>query len=273
MMIRRVDTPLFALLAAALVPACGSEAATGRAQAQSQASSPARGAGDPEETDEPEAIPFKTTKLLIEHNTADEDTGFQLFLDGEPWRRIDVRNPRGQLVLTVTPRGKLRQLGLTEMFLESNEPPNAEVPIPEVLSNLPEGRYEFEGITIDGNELEGQATLSHRIPAAPEVSAPSGTDVAHDVDQVFSWTEVTTALHGGTNAAITHYQLIVNKLNQIPGPGFGAETVSIHVPASVRTMRVPAEFLLPSTDYEWEVHAIEENGNQSFAHGTFTTRS
>lgn len=219
-----------------------------------------------------EEIPFKTTKMLIEHNTADEDTGFQMFLDGEPWRRIDIFNPSGQLVLTVTPRGKLRMLGLTEMFFESNEPPNAEVPIPEVLANLPQGTYDFEGITIEGDELEGEAYLSHRIPAAPVVTAPTGTAVRHDVDQLFSWSRVTTAIYGGTTATITHYQLIVNKLDQVPGPGFGSETVSIHVPASIRTMKVPAEFLLPSTDYEWEVHAIEANGNQSFAHGTFRTR-
>ncbi len=217
-------------------------------------------------------IPFKTTKLLIEHNAFDEDTGFQMFLDGEPWRRIDIRNPSGQVVLTVTPQGKLRRLGLTEMFFESNEPPNAEVPIPEVLANLPEGTYDFDGITIDGEFLEGEANLSHRIPAAPVVTAPAGNFVRHDVDQVFKWTEVKTAIHGGTTATITHYQLIVNKLDQVPGPGFGSETVSIHVPASIRTMKVPAEFLLPRTDYEWEVHAIEANGNQTFAFGTFTTR-
>ena len=217
-------------------------------------------------------IPFKTTKLLIEHNTADEDTGFQIFLDGEPWRRLDIYNPSGQVVLTVTPRGKLRALGLTEMFFESNEPPNAEVPIPEVLANLPEGTYEFEGVTIDGEKLGGEVTLSHKIPAAPVVIAPTGTAVRHDIDQTFSWSAVTTALYGGTTATITHYQLIVNKLGQVPGPGFGTETLSIHVPASIRTMKVPAEFLLPSTNYEWEVFSIEANGNQSFAFGTFTTR-
>ncbi len=217
-------------------------------------------------------IPFKTTKLLIEHNTADEDTGFQIFLDGEPWRRIDIRNPSGEVVLTVTPRAKLRALGLTEMFFESNEPPNAEVPIPEVLANLPEGIYDFDGVTVEGEFLEGEATLSHRIPAAPVVTAPTGTSVRHDVDQLFQWSAVTTAIYGGTKATITHYQLIVNKLDQIPGPGFGSETLSIHAPASIRTMKVPAEFLLPGTNYEWEVMAIEKNGNQSFSHGTFTTR-
>ena len=222
---------------------------------------------------EEEEIPYKTVKLLIEHNGTDEDTGFQFFADGEPWKKLQVRNPRGAVVLTVTPQGKLKDLGLTEMFFETNEPPNSEVPIPEVLSNLPAGMYEFEGVTIDGIELDGEAMLSHRIPAPPVVTAPTGSNVGHDQDQLISWKPVTTAIHGGRTATVTHYQVIVNKVDQVPGPRFGAETLSVHVPASITKMKIPAEFLLPSTNYEWEVMAIEANGNQTFSTGFFTTGS
>jgi len=223
-------------------------------------------------TDDEEELPFKTVKLLIEHNATDEDTGFQFFADADPWKKLSVRNPSGSVVLTITPQGKLRTLGLTEMFFETNEPPNAEVPIPEVLSHLPAGTYDFEGITLDGVELDGEAVLSHRIPAAPVVTAPTGTDVRHDRDQRISWLPVTTAIHGGRNATVTHYQVIVNKVDQVPGPGFGAETLSVHVPASITAMKIPAEFLLPATEYEWEVMAIEANGNQTFRTDFFSTR-
>ena len=61
-------------------------------------------------------------------NATDEDTGFQGFIDGEGWRRLDVRGPGGQ-VLRFEGRGTLAKLGLTELFFETVEPENAKVPI------------------------------------------------------------------------------------------------------------------------------------------------
>lgn len=219
-----------------------------------------------------EVIPFKTTKLLVEHNATDEDTGFQGFVDGEPWKRLQLRAPDSSVVLQIHAQGGLKPVGLTELFFETNEPPNAEVPIPEMLANLPEGEYEFVSRTVDGIKQNGVATLSHKIPAGPVIISPcEDAVVSADRDLVFQWNPVTTAVHGGTSVNITHYQLIVNKLDQVPGPGFGSETLSIHVPASVTTMRVPHEFLMPDTKYEFEVIAIEENGNQTLSTGEVET--
>ncbi len=51
-------------------------------------------------------VPLKDAKLIIEHNATDEDTGFQGFVDGEGWQRLDVRRPRGA-VLGFEARGSL----------------------------------------------------------------------------------------------------------------------------------------------------------------------
>jgi hypothetical protein len=90
------------------------------------------------------AIPLKEAKLNIEHNASDKDTGFQGALDSEGWKTITVTGPDGK-VLNFTGQGKLGQLGLTELFFETVEPANADVPIVEVLETLPEGQYAFEG--------------------------------------------------------------------------------------------------------------------------------
>jgi hypothetical protein len=90
------------------------------------------------------AIRLKDAKLNIEHNATDEDTGFQGFIDSEGWRRLDVRGPSAR-VLTFEARGTLARLGLTELFFESVEPANADVPIDDVLAKLPEGRYRIAG--------------------------------------------------------------------------------------------------------------------------------
>src|SRR5262245_31517823 len=90
-------------------------------------------------------LPFAEVKLLIEHNASAEDTGFQVFLDGEPWSRLDIEGPDGRPLLEIRGRGRLGKLGLTELFFETNEPANAEVPIEELLARFPEGEYDFEG--------------------------------------------------------------------------------------------------------------------------------
>ncbi len=65
-----------------------------------------------------------------------EDLGIQVSLDGEPWRMIKVFSPGGgwQRVLQVNGAGSVRQLGLTEFFMESNEPSFEEVPPEEILA-------------------------------------------------------------------------------------------------------------------------------------------
>src|SRR5690349_9768086 len=78
-----------------------------------------------------QTIELEQAKLIIEQNATDQDTGFQGFVDGEPWQQLQIRNPDGELILTMNPKNNLRDLGLTEMFFETNEPPNAEVPIEE----------------------------------------------------------------------------------------------------------------------------------------------
>src|SRR5688572_1191483 len=68
-------------------------------------------------------VPLKDAKLNIEHNATDRDTGFQGFVDSEGWQRLDVTGPAGE-VASFEGRGTLGNLGLTELFFETVEPPN-----------------------------------------------------------------------------------------------------------------------------------------------------
>jgi hypothetical protein len=47
--------------------------------------------------------------------------------------------------------------------------------------------------------------------------------------------------------------------------------LSMYLPPDVTEMTIPEEFLEPGTDYEWEVLAIEESGNQSLNSSSFST--
>ncbi len=198
-------------------------------------------------------------KLLIEHNATDEDTGFQGFADGDPWNELTISGPGSVEIVRVTPAGGLFNFGLTELFFETSEPENAEVPIDEVLARLPEGTYTFRGVMVDGGESTLTATFTHDIPAGPELTSPA--DGAQDVDPahtVISWEPVTTDIDGEP-ITIVGYQVIV-------------EDFSVYLPATATSVTVPAEFMHSGTAYEYEVLAIEESGNQTLSSAAFATR-
>jgi hypothetical protein len=215
-------------------------------------------------------IPLKEAKLNIEHNATDEDTGFQGFIDSEGWQRLDVTGPDG-VVLTIEGSGKLGTLGLTELFFETVEPKNADVPLVEILAALPEGQYTIEGPTSDGTRTVGTALLTHDIPAGPVLLSPVEGAAVPSSNLVMSWSPVTQTITG-ESVTIVSYQLIVEKDEEPHPHAFAKRAMSIYVPPSVTSVTVPNEFLEPGTLYKWEVLAIEESGNQTLSSSEFTTR-
>jgi hypothetical protein len=219
-------------------------------------------------------IPLKEAKLIIEHNAKDEDTGFQGFLDSEGWNRITVTGPDGK-VLDFRGEGKLGELGLTELFFETVEPENAVVPIDELLETLPEGKYKFEGTAIENGEIQGTtigtALLTHDIPEGPELLTPAEDAVVPaDEDLLVSWSPVDETIDG-SKVKIIAYQLIIEK-DEAPHPHMiGKFGLSMYLPASVTQITIPEELLEPGTDYDWEVLAIEESGNQTLNSSSFST--
>lgn len=221
-----------------------------------------------------ESIPLKEAKLIIEHNAKDKDTGFQGFLDSEGWKSMTVTGPDGK-VLDFNGKGELGKLGLTELFFETVEPENADVSIDELLETMPEGNYVFKGSGIEAGEKTGTtigtALFTHDIPEGPELLSPEeDAEVPEDEDLVISWSPVDKTIDG-SDVNIIAYQLIIEK-DEEPHPNMiGKLGLSMYLPASVTQMTIPAEFLEPDTDYEWEVLAIEESGNQTLNSSSFST--
>jgi len=219
-------------------------------------------------------IPLKEAKLNIEHNAKDKDTGFQGFLDSEGWKEMTITGPDGK-VLEFEAEGKLGRLGMTELFFETVEPENAYVPIPKLLKTLPAGKYKFEGIAIENGKVLGKtagaALLTHKIPRGPELLTPAEDKVVSpDKDLLMSWKPVKKALDGSA-VKIIAYQLIIEK-DEEPQPNMiGKFGLSMYLPPEVTSMSIPKKFLEPGTDYEWEVLAIEESGNQTLMSSSFST--
>lgn len=233
----------------------------------------ASGAGD-RATGAAATVPLKEAKLNIEHNATDEDTGFQGFIDSEGWRRLDMRGPDGQ-VLRFEGRGALARLGLTELFFETVEPENANVPIEEMLAKLPAGRYAIAGRGQENGErtgrTAGKAWLTHDIPAGPELVTPADGATVPVRGVVARWRPVTKTITGDP-VRIVAYQLIVEKDASPHRHMIGKFGLSMYLPPSVTRIRIPNGFLERRTDYEWEVLAIERSGNQTLSSGSFRTR-
>jgi hypothetical protein len=219
-------------------------------------------------------VPLKEAKLNIEHNATDRDTGFQGFVDSEGWRRLDARGPGGR-VLTFEARGSLGRLGLTELFFESVEPENADVPIEKTLAKLPAGRYTFSGPTQENGASTGgtvgTALLTHVIPAGPQLVAPTDGARVPTRGVTIRWKPVTKTITGKP-VRIVAYQLIVEKDAPPPRHMIGTFGLSMYLPPTVTEITLPNGFLEPRTAYDWEVLAIEPSGNQTLSSRSFRTR-
>jgi hypothetical protein len=217
------------------------------------------------------AVQLPATKLIIEHNATDGDTGVHGLFDGVNWIKLCVDDPHGVQILVVEPKGQLREQSISGIFFESAEPPNTEVPIAEFLSRFPEGQYSIRGRAKDGRRLTGAARLTHTIPAAPVITFPQDGGVVPASDLEVRWTPVTTTLNGNPLNP-TGYQVIITKDVKDDPHGFSRPTFDVHVLPSVTALTVSKEFLEPNKTYELEVLALEASGNQTISVLFFQTQ-
>lgn len=212
-------------------------------------------------------VEIADARLKFEINATDEDGGVQVFLDAERWKRMSIFDTRGRRILTTTTKGIMGQQGGTELFMESAEPSFDDLSLDELLERWPEGTYRFRGRGLDGETLVGSATLTHDLPAGPELVAPlEGHRPRPVAKTVLRWKRVPPP----NGSPIIGYQVIVVE----PDTGITAlpkATLDVMMPPSATRLKVPPGFLKPDTEYEWEVLAIEQGGNQTLSASFFTT--
>jgi len=217
-------------------------------------------------------IPFSDAKIIIEINSTDGDSGIQIFLDGEGWDFVDIISPDGTTIFDVMGKGSVSQQGITEFFFESAEPSFDDLPLDEFLVRFPEGEYNFLGMTTEGDALVGTATLTHILPCGPEIITPEKDDEVDLKDTLIVWNPVTKVFDTNgsckksTELEIVGYHVIVEREEPQPILEF-----SVNLPPTATMIKVPTEFLLPGTEYKFEVLAVEASGNQTITESTFTT--
>jgi hypothetical protein len=157
--------------------------------------------------------------------------------------------------------------GGTELFMESAEPTFEELPLDQLLARWPAGRYEFRGVGLDGETLTGAARLTHDLPSGPVLVSPIEGDRRQDPnDTVVRWKRVPPA----NGSPIIGYQVLVVR-PETAMKALPKVTLDVMMPPTASRLRVPRGFLESSAEYEWEVLAIEEGGNQTLSSSTFVT--
>jgi hypothetical protein len=213
-------------------------------------------------------VKVSDARLKFEINATDGDGGVQLFVDAEQWRRIALFAPGGRRIFDARTKGIMARQGGTELFLESAEPSFDELSLADLLDRWPAGKYQVRGRGLDGQKYVGTARLSHHLPDGPELVSPVEGDGRQDPDHtVVRWRPVPPA----DGSPIIGYQVLVVEsdtgLRALPN-----KTLDVMMPPTATRLRVPKGFLAPNTQYDWEVLAVEETGNQTVSESSFRTK-
>jgi hypothetical protein len=217
-----------------------------------------------------EELEFEEAFLYFELNDTDGDLGLHGKVDGDGWKKVKIEGPDERKILQLKVKSGLKRQGMTELFFESSEPcfPDTcededDVSLdPEVFfARFPEGVYEWEGKTLDNEEIEGEVYLSHRIPAAPVVASVGGSMDEPDPgecwgytgvgDVTIDWDEVTKTHDslGSDNDAdlgdnsVLYYEFVA----EFDGTDYKMTAL---VPPDTTEWTIPAEFIGLAEEYE-----------------------
>ena len=199
---------------------------------------------------------------FIEINATDGDAGGQLLLDGKQWTKLEMERPNGKELLKVKTKRSLKKQGITEFFFETAEPSFDDQSLAEFLALFPEGEYEFEGETVDDEEICATAEFTHNLPGAPETDA-----YLNDAGNlVIIWEEADGSFDHpdapDRDIEVESYEVIAEIVD-------GDVDFRMVLPADAREVTLPPEFGEESGDeVKFEVICKEESGNQTIAEET-----
>lgn len=225
-----------------------------------------------------EELTFSEARIFFELNDTDGDLGIHSSIDGEPWKFLEIEDPLERRILSLTPTGRLRTQGLTQLFFESAEPPFDELPPATFFARFPEGIYEIGGISLDGEEMESSVRLSHVLPAPPENLRVNGLPVAEDCDDTagipsvrppvsVTWDPVTTnhpELGQRGRITVDRYQVFAEQRSDEP------LKFSLDLPRTMTRYKVAPELIaLGDAQYKFEIQVRATNGNQTAVENCF----
>jgi hypothetical protein len=222
------------------------------------------------------AAEFSEAELFFELNHTDGDLGIHASIDGGPYSKLEIEDPNEHRILLVRASGHLAKQGLTQLFLESAEPPFDELAPEEFFRRFPEGVYEIGAKSLEGEEIEATVVLSHVLAALASNILVSGVPAAENCDAVplpsvsepviIDWDPVTTShpeIGMSGPVEIVRYQFFVEQ---------GDVKVAVDLPPTQTQFLVPSEIIaLGNTDepFKFEIIARTATGNNTAIENCF----
>ena len=213
-------------------------------------------------------VELDEAEVFMEWNSTDGDFGIQMFWDGDGWDRMSLENSEGKLVMQLRTRDNLAEQGLTEGFFESVEPDPEELSMEEFLERFPAGTYEYEGRTLENEEIEGETEFTHVIPNPPWNLWPADGDVIDPNLPLVASFDAVTADFAGNPLVPELYEVVI----EIEDDEIGRQ-VTIVLPGDEPnpSFTVPPEFLESGLEYKLEVIVQEESHNRTITEAVFST--
>jgi hypothetical protein len=216
---------------------------------------------------------FAEAELFLELNHTDSDLGLHASIDGQTWTSLAIEGPGDRRLLNLLSLGRLRAQGLTQLAFESAEPTFEELNPATFFRRFPEGRYEIEGTTPDGQEIESTAVLSHVLAAPPSNVTVSGVMAAENCDAVLPvvsapvlirWDPVTSShpeVGKSGRVTIRRYELFVER---------EGVKLSLDLPPTVTEFEVPTGITDLGKEFKFEIIARTTTNNNTAVESCFT---
>jgi hypothetical protein len=214
-----------------------------------------------------QAAEFSEAEIFVELNDSDGDLGLHGSIDGGPYRRLEIEDPRGRTLLLLSAHGRLARQGMTQLAFESAEPPFDELAPGEFFARFPEGEYEIEGTTFAGQEFEATWALSHVLAAPAGNITVGGLPAAANCDElplptvsgmvVIDWDPVTEShpeIGATGKVEIARYQLFVEQ---------GDAKFGVDLPPDITEYMVPPDMLALGGRFKFEIIARTDTGNNT----------
>jgi len=239
--------------------------------------------------DEHDEVPFPVGRLFFQLNDTDGDLGLHLLVDGEPWKKLEIDDPRDRRLFYVLTQGRLRRQGLTEFKFESAEPDFDTFPAERFFRRFPEGEYDIEAMRLDGAEYESTALITHVLPAPPgdlsvdaipipeECETEEGGPVTASLNDapVLRWAAVTTShpdIGDSGPIQIVRYEVAVERDEDLE-EGITSLKLEANLEVlpgeAVVEFSVPPGLLDPGDEVKFQILVQAANGNETSAESCF----
>jgi len=196
---------------------------------------------------------FAIAKIFLEQNFSDGQTETVVIAKGGDTglKRFWLFSQDGKLMYEFKSPNNGRNIGAREILVESPEPSDLGI----ILRAFPKGVYTFIGESFLGEWLYSRATLSHEIPVPTTITFPGPGSTVSRYSLTVTWGPVTGAV-----------SYVVELKNRTTG-----RTLEVQIPGNEIMFQAPPAWIVPNTEYQVGVFAINSAGNKTTTELTFFT--